>query len=36
MVICYWFETPEGAALFRPTCVGIGGGVVFGGGALPA
>jgi len=27
-------ETPEGASLFRPICVGIGGGVVFGGGAL--
>jgi len=30
MVICYWLATPEGAALFRPTCMGIGGGVVFG------
>jgi len=30
MVICYWLEMPEGAALFRPTYMGIGGGVVFG------
>jgi len=37
MVICYWFETPEGTALFRPTYLGICGGLVFGGGgALPA
>jgi len=25
-----WVATPEGASLFRPTYVGIGGGVVFG------
>jgi len=30
VVIGYWLETPEGASLFRPTYVGIGGGVVFG------
>jgi len=28
-----WSATPEGAALFRPTCMGIGGGV-FGGGSF--
>jgi len=31
VVNCYWVEMPEGAALFRPTCLGIGGGLVFGG-----
>ncbi len=30
VVICYWMKTPEGAALFRPTYLGICGGLMFG------
>jgi len=30
VVICYWLETPEGASLFRPTYLGICGGLMFG------
>jgi len=31
VVNCFWLATPEGAALFRPTYLGICGGLMFGG-----
>jgi len=30
VVNCYWVATPEGASLFRPTYLGICGGLMFG------
>ncbi len=30
VVICYWLATPEGASLFRPTYLGVCGGLMFG------